>query len=234
MIHRNKESEPPLPQNPLNQAETQSTIEREYHWEFPLRGSLLKRLTKQNFSISLSINRERYSDYHKHHRDTNAYRFHQYVTPNITEIETLANQLFDLGHQQGYSSYEHLCNVIAYVQQTIRYERDLSEGTGELIEHPKYPIETLVDKTGDCEDQAILAAAILKNLGYQTALLILPTHVALGVVFAGLNGVFIDDDTTGKRYIFIEMTKPGWLPGELPPEFEADVENGECFVLSIK
>jgi hypothetical protein len=52
---------------------------------------------------------------------------------------------------------------------------------GQLVEYPKYPLETLVEKKGDCEDQSILAAALLAAMGYEVALLILPIHVALGV-----------------------------------------------------
>lgn len=50
-------------------------------------------------------------------------------------------------------------------------------------EYPKYPVETLVEG-GDCEDKSILLAAILRAMGYRTALLVFsgnPGHIAVGV-----------------------------------------------------
>jgi len=47
----------------------------------------------------------------------------------------------------------------------------------------KYPVETPVER-GDCEDKSILLAAILRALGYRTALLVFPDdpgHMAVGV-----------------------------------------------------
>ena len=45
--------------------------------------------------------------------------------------------------------------VIDFVRNNISYCSDLSD------EYPKYPVETLVDGCGDCEDKAILCANIL-------------------------------------------------------------------------
>ena len=105
--------------------------------------------------------------------------------------------------------------------------------TGQIIEYPKYPLETLMEQTGDCEDQAILLASLLKLMGYEVALLILPTHVALGIAGLNLNGTSLVDPTTGTRYYYVESTVNGWLPGQVPAEFEGDLAEGKYDILPI-
>ena len=48
-------------------------------------------------------------------------------------------------------------------------------------EYPRYPIETLVDNEGDCEDTAILTASLLNLMGYDAVLLDVPEHMAVGI-----------------------------------------------------
>jgi PKD repeat protein len=47
-----------------------------------------------------------------------------------------------------------------FVQAAIDYAYDPAR-----FEYPRYPIETLVDETGDCEDTAILYASLIRALG---------------------------------------------------------------------
>ncbi len=47
-----------------------------------------------------------------------------------------------------------------FVQAAVAYTYDRPG-----FEYPKYPLETLVDETGDCEDTAILYAALVRTLG---------------------------------------------------------------------
>ncbi len=64
-------------------------------------------------------------------------------------------------------------------------------------------LETLHDKQGDCEDKAILTAALLENLGYNVSLLRLPQHMAVGVHLnetIPLYSYYIDE------YYFLETT----------------------------
>jgi hypothetical protein len=49
------------------------------------------------------------------------------------------------------------------------------------IEYPKYPLETLGDGGGDCEDLAILFASLAEILGYETVLVLTQTHVFAAV-----------------------------------------------------
>ena len=87
-------------------------------------------------------------------------------------------------------------------------------------EYPRYPIETLFDRGGDCEDTSILAAAILDKMGFDTALLYMPSedHVAVGVSVKGVQGSYYPSDRT--KYYYIETTGEGWELGIIPPGFE--------------
>jgi len=53
--------------------------------------------------------------------------------------------------------------IYDYVNRTIRYEPE--EGNV-----PRFPYETLHSRRGDCEDQAILLATLLRVVGYESAL----------------------------------------------------------------
>lgn len=90
---------------------------------------------------------------------------------------------------------------------------------GEL-EYPKFPIETLLHEGGDCEDSSIILGAILRELGYNVAILVLPRkqHMMLGVSFhANIGGACVEHE--GEEYTLVETTSPGWDYGSIPPRY---------------
>ena len=112
-------------------------------------------------------------------------------------------------------SFNSLDSVISFVQ-SLRYVSDLdSKGEEEYV---RFPIETLVDGEGDCEDLAILAASILHEMGYDVLLVILPDHLALAVDCRDVDeGTFFTYQ--GRKYYFLEVSHPGWKIGQIPDEF---------------
>ena len=112
-------------------------------------------------------------------------------------------------------SFDSLDSVISFVQ-SLRYVSDLdSKGEEEYV---RFPIETLVDGEGDCEDLAILAAAILHEMGYKVLLVLLPDHLALAVDCNDtIDGTYYNYQ--GTNYYFLEVTHPGWKIGQIPNEF---------------
>ena len=70
--------------------------------------------------------------------------------------------------------------VMAFVQSL---PDTIDKGTTPYDEYPRYPVETLFARGGDCEDTPILVAALLDRLGYDVALLVLENaqHMAVGV-----------------------------------------------------
>lgn len=109
-------------------------------------------------------------------------------------------------------------------------------------EYPKYPVETLVDKEGDCEDFSILCAAVLHRLGHRVALVLMDIaheeggHAALGVVPPEpIEGASLYCDAFGREVFYCEVTPtPGattdrttagqWWIGIAPPENARDFE----------
>jgi len=74
---------------------------------------------------------------------------------------------------QGGDYYRSLEDMLCFVQGAIGY--DYLEGAG-YFEYPRYPVETLVEQIGDCEDTAILYASLARTLGYGALLAILDTN----------------------------------------------------------
>ena len=217
----------------FQQRKFDGVVRRWYTWEYPIRPQWQQDVPLSRFFTELQLSYSRYLSYQKQPRDLNPYRFDSYITVAAPEIEVLANELVKLGRRRNFQPYHMLGHTLAFVQQCIRYAHDRST-QDTIIEYPKYPLETLLDKNGDCEDKAILAASLLARMGFTVALVVLPTHVALGI--AGIEqayGTCVTDPTTGLNYLYTETTGPGWLPGEVPPEFQADLRQGNFDILPV-
>lgn len=148
-------------------------------------------------------------------------RFDLYVVAGTTpDIDRAASALHQLSQGSRYSTYEEICSILAFVQ-AIEYARDID--TMGADDYWRYPIETLYDQTGDCEDSTILAGALLRRLGHDVVALNLPRHAALGVgVPEGVPGHFLVHN--GRRMYYCETTAEGWAVGELPERYnEAEV-----------
>lgn len=187
------------------------------------------------FSVKLSLSQERYQAYRGRSRALNVRRWSSYVTADIPEVTALANALLALGREQGLCTYEQACNVLAFVQQCIRPISDRPSEMDEAIpsEHPRYPIESLMEETGSDADRAILAAALLSRMGYRVALLICPDRIAVGIAGAeGFPGTWITDPITGTRYLYGEARATGWLLDELPEELAPYWEGGRFAVIT--
>ena len=107
------------------------------------------------------------------------------------------------------------CFAVRFIQ-SLPYVEDAVIG---YDDYPKYPIETFVERNGDCEDTSYLAAAIINAMGIDTALLLLPGHMAVGVWGSSdWSGTYYVKN--GRRYYYYETTGSGWWFGEVPDEFK--------------
>ena len=111
--------------------------------------------------------------------------------------------------------------VLSFVQ-SLEYTDDNLTG---FDEYPRYPVETLVDEGGDCEDTSILFVSIVRELGYGVALLRFneAEHMAAGVsilpdVISGWSKSYTLTyyEKGGKYYAYCETTGSGWRIGEKP------------------
>jgi hypothetical protein len=71
---------------------------------------------------------------------------------------------------------------------------------------PKFPVETIADRNGDCDDKSLLLSGLLAYEGYNVSLLYFSPeeHMAVGV--AGSGSTYRD---TG--YLYIETTNPSYV-----------------------
>lgn len=106
---------------------------------------------------------------------------HLYINDenNREIICSIADAMRDVADKLSYDDSAVAREIVKFVQDVIEYQYD-SETTGQE-EYPRYPIETLYERQGDCKDTSILMAALLKELGYEVGLLYLPGHAAVAI-----------------------------------------------------
>ena len=70
-----------------------------------------------------------------------------------------------------------------------------------------YPVETWADRSGDCDDKALLLAGLLAREGYRVALFVFlsESHMALGV------GCPAGYDYAGSGYAYLEVTNASYV-----------------------
>ena len=107
--------------------------------------------------------------------------WYKYVTDPYDDdyVETLSLGLQEAMErrygQVTWLYYKVLQFTLDFVTAAIPYAKDYPP------EWPKYPVETMVEIQGDCEDTSILYASLVRPMGYGVHLLFLPKHVAVGV-----------------------------------------------------
>lgn len=178
-------------------------------------------------SIVLNINTELY-DYYQVEREHLAYRYQfnggeippNYYSFMLSEhdrpvMRALANEF----SSHVATEKEQIQLALTFVQSLPYAYDSATKGTDEYL---RYPIETLVDGCGDCEDKVALLAALLYEMDVDFILLILPEHMAVGVHCDGVEAsrylLFHD-----KQYYYLETTMEGWQMGQIPEDYY-DVE----------
>lgn len=147
-----------------------------------------------------------------------------FIEPTDRGVRLVAQGINEaLADFKDWSEHDRLMFVVSMLQQ-MPYIADSLSGEED---YTNYPIETLVEGGGDCEDKAILGAALLKRMGFDVKLVFLETadkkrsHVALGVSLKNeksLEGSYWE--FKGKKYFYLETTYPGWQIGEVPGEWQ--------------
>lgn len=138
----------------------------------------------KDYSITLGI---RYSDYYTYKTDDiirsqgTTEHDKMFVTFDDKYVKQIAEYIS--GATVGLDKAE-VVNVLLRFTQTIPYMYD-SESVGQE-EYWKYPLETLYDGNGDCEDTSILFCAVGKAMGYDTALMLFSGHATGAISIADM------------------------------------------------
>lgn len=176
------------------------------------------------FSVNVPVSFERYADYKtKKHLDNSSMSLREHVLEGICpEIIEVAKQIKSQCASRGFTTFHQASAVMAF-QQSLKYVEDIASKNQE--EYVRYPLETLVDKEGDCDCHGICSAAILFSMGYDIVLLriVFPEgggHLAIAVEGAdGIPGNFFE--LSGRKYYYCEVTpsegsRMNFKIGEMP------------------
>ena len=181
-------------------------VTQNYQWDYGF--------SEWNWDLPITLNT--YVEYYNRQRPQD---FASYVDlakdpQDDNYINYMIKKINEAAKSHSYSIDETLNFVIAFVQ-SLPYTVDIE--TTPFDEYPRYPIETLFNRGGDCEDTSILVAALLDNMGLDVALLCLKdaSHMAVGVAISGAYGTYYEYN--GKKYYYLETTGEGWTIGQIPP-----------------
>jgi len=182
------------------------TITQQYSWEYLGRmWSLTHQFASDRVALFQSLPRvSPYTEYAAYVNDPR----------DDGELSSLVDALEEMAYSARLNVWEKLNLVVAFVQ-SIPYVTEHGE-------YPRYPLETLVEKRGDCEDMAILVASLIGKMGFGTVLLAFTdeAHMALGIRVlpptAGEHQAYAYD---GDLYYYLEPTGAGWSIGSIPDEY---------------
>lgn len=135
----------------------------------------------------------------------------EYVTLNDPFIKEIAQFLEKKANENNY----HLGKFLLSFVQGLPYVEDYYTS---FDEYPKYPVETFVERNGDCEDTSYLLASLFSAVNYGTVLIQFHNHMGVGIKMVHQQSGYyyaIGDDW----YYYYETTGKGWQVGELPKDY---------------
>ncbi|MCW3982678.1 MAG: zinc ribbon domain-containing protein [Candidatus Bathyarchaeota archaeon] len=186
-------------------------IEKNFAWDYD----------GHHWTWTLNIPKELYEDYKQvslYRRTRDGPVGYGFLTTTYDHyVRMLADKLNETATQMGYGSYDKVSFVLAFVQ-SLPYTSD--NVTAGYNEYPRFPIETLVDDGGDCEDTSILFATLTIIMGFGTIYINPTNHYAVGILGSGLRGTYWEHPVgSNKTYYYCETTGNNFKIGQLPIEF---------------
>ena len=195
-------------------------VTRTFEWKYD----------RENYTITMDINYEDllyargiYSA-DKRMQASDHVRDQTFVTYSYTD-STMAPYMSELVDEliSAYQSKHSTINEVDFLgyllafTQYIEYQSD-EEYMG-VTEYWKFPLETLYDQGGDCEDTSILFVAIAHEcrdkvgMSYKVALQLLPGHMAGAIELSSGSGKY---STNPYGYIYGETTTADYAIGDIP------------------
>ncbi|OPX65077.1 MAG: Fibronectin type III domain protein [Methanomassiliicoccales archaeon PtaB.Bin134] len=170
----------------------------------------------QVWSMASTVNG---SDYYPLHEQDRTYNYTSYVVYDDATVAAIAEELMTTALLNGHDPAQFILSFV----QGIPYTND--ETTAGQVEYPRYPLETLVDGGGDCEDKAALLASLIRSLPLENDVIMLKYtspglsgHMAVGISGTGYEGRAYMYN--GSVYYYCETTAMGWGIGQFPQELE--------------
>ncbi len=182
-------------------------ITRNYSWDF---GGV-----EWHWTLRIPVS---FYDYFREIPRLDTRDYSAYVTHPVDDkcINKLVVEINRIAEKYRFDDRDKIQFVSAFVQ-SLPYTVD-SETTL-YNNYPRYPIETLVDIGGDCEDTSILLGSMLDKMGYDIVLVHFPktkkkgSHVGVGVALDGAYGTHWK--INGEKYYYLETNRAGWQIGAI-------------------
>jgi len=202
-----------------------------YNWEY----------NGKKYTLSETLYRNIYNYYHQapgkdFSIDDTAVKYYQKIVSSMEAredktISVLAGSIIKLGDENKLSDDDIVELAVSFVQSIPYDEEKGSLIQSEINKHPtnsglipatqdtlpRSPYETLFDNKGICTDKTYLMIALLKKLGYGTALFEFDNHLAPGIQCSP------EYSTYKSGYCLIESTSTTAKIGEVS---EIDMTNG--------
>ena len=213
-------------------AQTNGTYEKSFAWNY----------NGKYWTWNLSIPQSLYDSYKNvpvSSRTANGPAGYGFLTTTQDYyIKILAQKLNETTTQQRYNAFDKVSFVLAFVQ-SLPYTSD--SVTTSRDEYPRFPIETLVDDGGDCEDTSILFATLTLIMGYGTVYINPTGHYAVGVLGNNLRGTYwTHPENSNNTYYYCETTGDNFKIGQLPEVFIGqkafiyDIDQSKQFVPNVE
>jgi hypothetical protein len=111
--------------------------------------------------------------------------------------------------------------------QSIPYSRDTPNGADFQT-----PIGMFTQNQGDCDTKSVALAAMLREFGINSVMVVIPEHMFMGVEVPAVPG----DHTfshNGKTYVGVEPAGEGFPIGQVGPESLAGMHGGQAEVIDM-
>ena len=135
----------------------------------------------------------------------------------------IASELRRMGSDMDKRTYAEF--VLRFVQ-SVPYLTDLESRAAE--EYWKFPMETLWDGGGDCEDKAILYNTLMGISGYRVAFIMFKDHAMSAVTVDGVGETTVID-----RYPFV-MAETTWPQFSLGQTSEGHTPDDSIFSCRVE
>ena len=123
-----------------------------------------------------------------------------FITPDDPTVSKVYDSLKK--YMVGMDDIDKANFLLSFVQYNIDYESD--ESIYGQKDYVQYPAETLLLKTGDCEDMALLLVTFYEKAGLDSVLIDAKGHTSVGVNVPLENGYYVTTLGSDSRYYIAE------------------------------
>jgi hypothetical protein len=181
-------------------------LPRTYYYEWRYGKEWL--LFTKKFSFDISVSEDVVASYEKMPKD-------KLISRDDSQLKEVAQIMEQLANAEGYNDADKLMLVIAF-SRSFNYDYTKKDFDKPLPDWANFPMETIVKKEGLCADSAVMAVALLREMGYDAQYLSGPCsdpqgswHAIVGIEL--VDGIILDGSErytahNGKKYYYLDAT----------------------------